>query len=115
VPTGDYLIGSGIDKDGHSGDNHWYPLYGRDGNGGYSKSKIPVSDPVTGQSVIRGLMYLHTGRRSDGCVTVWSDVGDESPDYPHSAAYDKMKAMLDSTSTFDYKPGDSYIGHLYVK
>lgn len=79
------------------------------------KYNIPVSDPVTGTSVMRGLMYLHTGRRSDGCVTIRSDLEEGSPGYPRSSAYDKLKSMLNSTTPFNYKPGDSFKGHLYVR
>ena len=115
IPVGDYLIGKGVIKLGHPGDNYWYPLYGRDGKGGYSSFEIPVSDPVSGSSVKRGQMYIHTGRASNGCVTVWSDVDHTNPKYPTSKGYDALKKFLNSTKPFEYKPGDTYLGHLYVR
>lgn len=113
LPAGTYLIGNAYNKEGHSGDNQWYRLYGDDGLGGYSYHAIPVTDPY-GNTVDRGQFNLHTGTRSDGCVTVYSDVDESSPLYPTSKQFDELKQLLDNTTPLKYKTS-TYRGILIVK
>ncbi len=110
IPRGDYLIGNGykeekVARDHPGGDARWYTLYGSDGKGGYSQV-LPNG---------RGFFYMHTGRRTNGCVTIPSDVPEEGPGYPRSEAYNALKRLLDGTSPMPYKPGDTYRGWLHVK
>jgi RHS repeat-associated protein len=111
LPGGKYLIGLGYDS-GHGGDDWWYKLYGDNGSGGYSYTDIPVVAP-DGIIHHRGGFNLHTGRASDGCVTVWSDVAQGDTGYPKSDDYNKLKAMLDKTKPLEYK-GSKFSGWLQV-
>ena len=116
LPIGKYLVGQSfvpVAHRGQSGDYNWYHLYGPNGEGGYSYSAIPVKAP-NGMTVIRGGFNLHTGRRSDGCATVWSDIGEEDDGYPHSNDFDKLREMLDKTRPLRYKDSN-YSGWLEVK
>jgi hypothetical protein len=122
LPAGEYLIGN-IHRDpgycnAHPGGNcAWYPLYGPDGQGGYSFRDIPVYDPSTGQSAdTRGRFYLHTGRASDGCMTVWSEVDNTDLTYPTSKDFDAIQQLLENATPWLY-PGDGtyYPGKLIVK
>ena len=116
LPVGRYLIGLSYVPTQHSsdtGDYNWYRLYGSNGKGGYTYNNIPVKTP-TGVTVYRGGFNLHTGRMSDGCVTVWSDVSQGDAGYPHSDDYDKLKAILDKTKPLRYK-NSNYAGWLEVK
>lgn len=111
IPKGDYLIGNGyenqhIQQQHPGGDAHWYKLYGGDGKGGFAYEQLDNG---------RGEFNLHTGRESDGCVTVWSDKEQSDTHYPQSKDYNKVKNFLDSTKPFEYKPGDTYKGILHVK
>ena len=76
-------------------------------------NNIPVRTP-TGKIVYRGGFNLHTGRASDGCVTVWSDVSQGDKGYPHSDDYDKLKDFLNKTKPLRYK-NSNYTGWLVVK
>ena len=114
LPGGTYLVGNGFTERDHPGDSWWYHLYGPDGKGGYSYTDIPVRNPRTGETVHRGLFNLHTGRASDGCVTVMSDVDRSDPSYPKSKAYDRLKRLLDNTKPLRYK-GSTYRGWLHVR
>jgi len=114
LPGGEYLVGNGYGHPGSPGDNWWYKLYGPDGSGGYSYTCIPVANPTTGNIECRGLFNLHTGRASDGCMTVKSDVGHSDPNYPYSNDYNKLKRLLESVSPLKYK-GSTYRGKLYVQ
>jgi hypothetical protein len=109
LPAGTYLIGTvhyvGTEHVPVGGDNTWFPLYGPNGKGGYSYSSIPVIDPTDGKIVMRGGFNLHTGRASDGCLTVWSDVPRGTYGYPHSTDFDHLRQLLLNTSTFSYKTG----------
>jgi len=110
IPKGDYLIGDSYQEphvqSAHpGGDATWYRLYGKDGKGGYSHEVLWNG---------RGVFALHTGLRSDGCVTIPSDVGEEDPTYPHSNKFDKVKEILDGTSPQEYK-GTTFRGWLHVK
>jgi len=113
LPAGQYLIGNAYNKADHSGDNQWYRLYGPNGKGGYSYTEIPVRNP-SGKMINRGFFNLHTGRRSDGCVTVKSDVEEDDPNYPTSKEFDSIKKLLDATQPLIYN-GSSYRGILIVK
>ena len=116
LPTGTYLIGLSYVPKNHSsdtGDYNWYRLYGSNGKGGYTYNNIPVRTP-TGEIVYRGGFNLHTGRASDGCVTVWSDVSQGDKGYPHSDDYDKLKDFLNKTKPLRYK-NSNYTGWLVVK
>jgi hypothetical protein len=113
LPSGEYLIGEGYNSGHVLGDDWWYKLYGPDGSGGYSYQIIPVTDSK-GATQKRGYFNLHTGRESDGCVTVTSDLGPADKGYPNSKDYDKIKHILDGTSRLKYK-GSNYTGYLYVK
>ena len=114
LPTGKYLIGLSYRHDGvGSGDDNWYKLYGDNGNGGYSYSEIPVQTPK-GETVMRGGFNLHTGRRSNGCLTIWSDIPEGTKDYPHSDDYEKLRDLLDSTKPLRYK-NSYYSGWLEVR
>ncbi len=111
VPAGIYLLGEAYEHGPGPGDQTWYHLYGPDGQGGY-RDKFPVRDPQ-GNIVYRDSINLHTGRASDGCVTVTSDVP-HGPDYPRSAQYNAIKALLNSTAPYPYK-GSNYSGWLIVR
>lgn len=113
LPSGEYLIGNGYDS-GHGGDDWWFKLYGPDGKGGYSYNCVPVLDPNSGKKTCRGGFNLHTGRASDGCVTIYSDVANDIPGYPYSRQYNKLKYLLDRTRPFTYN-GTQYKGKLRVK
>ena len=116
LPVGKYLVGrSYVPKQhrGEDGDYNWYPLYGDNGQGGYSYPKFPVTTP-NGTKVYRGGFNLHTGRASDGCVTVWSDIKRGDKGYPRSNDYDKLKRLLDKTKPLRYK-NSNYSGWLEVK
>ena len=116
LPVGKYLVGrSYVPKHhrGEDGDYNWYRLYGNNGSGGYEYEKFPVKAP-NGTTVYRGRFNLHTGRTSDGCVTVWSDVRRGDKGYPRSNDYDKLKRLLDKTKPLRYKNSD-YSGWLEVK
>ncbi len=95
------------------GDYNWYRLYGDNEKGGYTYDGIPVKTP-DGTTVYRGNFNLHTGRASNGCVTVWSDVKLGEKGYPHSDDYDKLKKLLDKTKPLNYK-NSNYTGWLEVK
>lgn len=116
LPAGTYLIGTGAERRDHvpTGDAVWFPLYGPNGAGGYSYQDIPVVDPVTGVIVHRGGFNLHTGLRSDGCITVRSDLSESDSAYPQSADFDRIKNLLNKTTTFEYK-GGSFTGTITVK
>ncbi|WP_422014715.1 RHS repeat-associated core domain-containing protein [Roseateles sp.] len=114
LPSGEYLIGNGYSKPDHPGDNWWYKLYGPDGSGGYSYDEVVATDPKTGKVTKRGQFNLHTGRESDGCITVRSDVARGQENYPHSTAFDGAKKLLDKTRPMIYK-GSTYRGTLIVK
>jgi hypothetical protein len=110
IPKGDYLIGNSYEEkhvhDAHpGGDATWYKLYGKDGKGGYSHEVLWNG---------RGVFALHTGLRSDGCVTVPSDVGEDDPSYPHSNNFDRVKDILDNTAPEEYKES-TFRGWLHVK
>lgn len=116
LPTGKYLVGRSYvptKHQGEEGDYNWYRLYGNNGEGGCKYDKFPVKTP-SGGIVYRGGFNLHTGRVSDGCVTVWSDVKRGEKGYPHSDDYDKLKRLLDKTKPLRYKNSD-YSGWLEVK
>jgi RHS repeat-associated protein len=112
IPKGPYLIGKGYAR-GTGGDDRWYKLYGSNGAGGYSYTQIPVKNPATGGTTMRGGFNLHTGSLSLGCLTVLSDVDRNSPDYPRSDAYDRLKKLLDNTNPYMHN-GDPYRGRLNV-
>jgi hypothetical protein len=110
IPKGDYLIGNGYKEravsDPHpNGDARWYPLYGANGHGGYSLERLWNG---------RGVLYLHTGLRTNGCVTIPSDVPETAPNYPTSSKYNELKNLLDNTKPLEYKPNDFYRGWLHV-
>ena len=116
IPVGKYLVGQSYVPKQHSGDigdYNWYRLYGNNGEGGYSYNGIPVKGP-DGQIVNRGGFNLHTGRESDGCITVWSDVSRDDGGYPHSDDFDKLKMLLDKTKPLRYNNSD-FSGWLEVK
>jgi len=111
IPKGDYLIGNGynnkhIEEDHPGGDAQWYKLYGADGKGGYSHEQLANG---------RGVISLHTGLESNGCVGAPSEVPKSDPQYPRSSEYNKLKNLLDNTKPFEYKPGDTFRGVLHVK
>lgn len=112
LPTGRYLVGLSYRHNAGHGDQNWYKLYGNNGSGGYSYTDIPVQGPMG--TVIRGGFNLHTGRRSNGCITVWSDVAESDEKYPHSDDYDKLRELLDNTEPYLYK-NSGYSGWLEVK
>ncbi|MGN0885213.1 MAG: RHS repeat-associated core domain-containing protein [Candidatus Spyradosoma sp.] len=117
VPIGRYWIGNPINRHpGWPGDWTWYPLYGDDGKGGKSQNYIPVKDPKTGEIVHRGGFYIHTGRASNGCVTIWSDVATGVSGYPKSKLYDELKKYIDASKGFENprKRGDCFKGVLIV-
>jgi RHS repeat-associated protein len=116
LPVGRYLVGLSYIPNAHlndSGDYDWYKLYGNNGKNGYSYNKIPVTAP-DGTRVYRGGFNLHTGRASDGCVTVWSDVSRGDSEYPKSEDYNKLKSLLNKTKPLIYK-GSGYTGWMEVK
>lgn len=111
LPKGEYLIGNGYENadllNSHpGGDPHWYRLYGSDGKGGFSYEKLANG---------RGGFNLHTGLESDGCGTIPSEVQQSNSAYPSSTQYNKLKDFLDSTTPYEYKPGDTYRGQLHVR
>jgi RHS repeat-associated protein len=114
LPTGKYLLGQGYFS-GHNpnGNDTWYKLYGKNGKGGYSYNEVPVKDP-NGNTVVRGGFNLHTGRASDGCITVWSDVPPGSPNYPQSADFEDAQAIIDNTKPMEYN-GSSFSGTIEVE
>ena len=116
IAAGTYLIGTGADRRDHvpTGDAKWYPLYGDNGKGGYSYQHVPVLDPKTGKTVDRGGANIHTGSRSDGCVTIPSDVPEGDKNYPSSKDFNRVKDLLDNTKKLDYK-GQEFTGKLKVK
>lgn len=113
APKGTYLIGQAYKHPGSPGENEWFRLYGPDGVGGFSYQKIPITDP-NGNIVYRGLINLHTGLVSIGCVTVKSDVSRNNPKYPESKVYNKLKNLLKSTKPLIYK-GSEFSGKLIIK
>ena len=116
LPVGKYLVGLSYVPKQHSndtGDYNWYRLYGDNEKGGYTYDGIPVKTPDR-TTVYRGNFNLHTGRASNGCVTVWSDVKRGEKGYPHSDDYDKLKKLLDKTKPLKYK-NSNYTGWLEVK
>ncbi len=45
----------------------------------------------------RGGFTIHPGRRSNGCITIISDVGENDPGYPHNDCFDRLQALLSAT------------------
>ena len=125
LPEGDYWIGNQYIPKGHLGDAaeggnyNWYPLYGDNGKGGKSYESIPVKNPNTGEVVCRGGFNLHTGRASDGCVTVWSEIALGEKNYPQSEDYDKLSQFIEKAGEPKFvnprKSTDTYVGVLYVR
>lgn len=116
IPVGKYLVGRRYVPEKHicdSGDYNWYRLYGQNGSGGYTYDEIPISSPY-GKTVYRGEFNLHTGRASDGCVTVWSEIDSSEINYPQSSDYKKLRRILDKTKPLCYKKS-LYSGWLIVK
>lgn len=126
LPEGEYWIGGQYTPRDHindaarGGDYDWFRLYGDDGNGGKSYPSIPVTDPQTGQQVTRGGFNLHTGQRSDGCITVWSDINEGESGYPHSSQYDDLKDFINDSGNREpfhnpRNPSDMYNGIMLVR
>jgi hypothetical protein len=88
-------------------------LYGDNGRGGYSYTDVKVKDS-NGRTVIRDGFNLHTGSASIGCVTVPSETGFGDGDYPRSAVYTRIRALIDSSKGIMYN-GSPYRGWLIVK
>jgi hypothetical protein len=110
IPKGKYLIGNrytneDVARDHPGGDADWYKLYGNDGKGGYNYEHMWNS---------RGVFNLHTGNRSNGCVSVPSDVQESDPVYPRSTEFDKVKGFLNPSKPFEYK-GSTFKGVLHVE
>lgn len=77
-----------------------------------------------GNVLKRGEFNLHTGSRSDGCVTVRSDQPETmrgtngqpvaNPQYPSSAAFNIIKGIINNTSPYAYKGQTGFKGILKV-
>lgn len=125
LPEGEYWIDDQyIPKDhvadaARGGNYNWYKLYGDDGKGGKSYTNIPVKDPTTGQIVNRGGFNLHTGRASNGCITVTSDIDQSDPKYPQSKDYDDLSNFINKTGKIPFnnprKPTQKFQGIMLVK
>ena len=122
IPIGEYWIGHKVDKSNPAhpeGNYEWYPLYGDDGQGGKSRTHIPVKDPNSGRTVIRNLFYIHTGSGSDGCITVKSTVKDTEKNYPQSPQYEELIKFIDKNLRQPFrnprKEQDEYVGIMYVR
>ncbi len=120
LPLGEYLVGNSYIPDEHvqdaanGGNYNWYKLYGKDGKGGFSYDSIPVKDPKTKRTVYRGGFNLHTGNRSNGCVTIRSNIGENEPKYPQSKQYNNLQKMLNATSEYTYN-NSGYKGVIVVE
>lgn len=101
------------------GGYNWYRLCGDNGKGGKSYESIPVKNPSTGEVVCRGGFKLHTGRASDGCVTVWSEIAPGEKNYPQSEDYDKLSQFIEKAGEPKFvnprKSTDTYMGVMYVR
>jgi RHS repeat-associated protein len=111
LPVGQYAVKDQVDKKrliGHgdvhpNGDWNWFPLYRNEGK--KTESDFRVADYKTGKptDIVRGGFYLHTGRASNGCVTVWSveppQKGDKNnPSYPQSPDFVRIKILLNNVN-----------------
>ena len=122
---GEYWIGNQYIPKGHlrdaaeGGGYNWYRLCGDNGKGGKSYESIPVKNPSTGEVVCRGGFNLHTGRASDGCVTVWSEIAPGEKNYPQSEDYDKLSQFIEKAGEPKFvnprKSTDAYMGVMYVR
>ena len=92
IPEGEYWIGKQRVVHGRE---KWRPLYGDDGGGGKSYTGVQVYDPNTGQRITRGGFNLHVGTRSNGCVTVTSEIPEGSLGYPQSGDYDRLNNFIE--------------------
>lgn len=117
IPEGSYLIGDST-YHGHTwqhpplGNYYWNKLYRWD-DGKEPSAEFYIKDR-NGKWVKRSGLYMHTGRVSDGCVTVKSDRDkDHWLTYPQNSDWERAQEMMDKT-----KPrvvnGQSYRGTLYV-
>ena len=92
IPEGVYWIG---EQRVVHGRERWRRLYGDDGKGGKSYTDVQVYDPNTRQRITRGGLNLHVGTRSNGCVTVTSEIPEGSPGYPQSGDYDRLNNFIE--------------------
>jgi RHS repeat-associated protein len=114
LPVGLYAVEDQDDKKkapGHgdihpNGEWNWFPLYRIEGTKVIKDFK--VANYKTGKltNTIRGSFYLHTGRASNGCVTVWSveppkKDDKDNPKYPQSPDFDKIKNLLNNVNNKD--------------
>lgn len=87
--------------------------------GGTKHTNIPVKDPMTEQIVNRGGFNLHTGRESDGCITVESDIDNSNPKYPQSKSYDDLRDFINKAGETPFhnprKPTQKFLGIMLVK
>ncbi|MGK7955408.1 MAG: RHS repeat-associated core domain-containing protein, partial [Crocosphaera sp.] len=115
IPVGEYWLGNPYTHPKYG--PGWYKLWGDNGSGGKSYTKIPVKTPSE-ETIYRGYFNLHTGLFSEGCVTCKSDVDRGDPNYPKSADYDLLRKFIaDSKTPFKNprKPTDTYVGIMLVE
>lgn len=106
IPTGRYYIGDMVDLSNVNpleGDLEWFPLL----DAATMKNEKYVIDPQTGKRVKRTAFFLHPGLISAGCITFPSETDRSDPNYPFSANYQKLKALLNSTSPLRVPAGPS--------
>lgn len=106
IPIGEYWIDFEYTPDEHiqdaieGGNDKWHKLYGDNGNGGKSYDKVRVLNPETGKYEYRGGFNLHTGCASNGCVTIESEIEDDTdPEYPQSSEYDRLNEFINQAAS----------------
>lgn len=63
-------------------------------------SKIEKLNPETGKYECRGGFNLHTGCASNGCVTIESEIEDDTdPEYPQSSEYDRLNEFINQAAS----------------
>ncbi|MCD7798713.1 MAG: DUF2778 domain-containing protein, partial [Akkermansiaceae bacterium] len=127
LPEGVYWIGKEYIPDNHNANHRWFKLFGQDGKGGMRNEEVAIMDSDTGEFkrdskgklLTRGGFNLHAGLRSNGCLTVPSDVPEYSENYPYSKKFNELKEMINSSRRKEpfrnpRKETDTFGGILFV-
>ena len=118
IPRGQYLI----DKEHNvNGNMPWkrisYKLYRSTNssapwNGPFEHDYTRISDPLTGQTAMRGGFYIHPGSVSHGCITFFKS-SNLSDGAPWSENYSEFDKIIKGTSAYIYN-GQKFAGRLLV-
>lgn len=101
APEGKYKLGKEKEHDGQP----WFAMHAIKSDGSVSG----YMEKFKG----RNALNLHAGRRSDGCVTVLSDVAFGEAGYPRSTCFDKIVADLREVEK--RCPNKDWLGEIWVE